>query len=108
DRNTTEVDAPTAGQQWRGCDFCREASPSSTRHGQTGRQDRLRTRNQFLDRPSRLEEIFQQRRAFAFVDAAINVGPVMAGGRSKEAHAVFDGTALRVGSAEIEPSDACK
>ena len=39
-------------------------------------------------------------------DAAIDLGPVVAGRRCEEAHAVVDGAALGIGRAVVEPADA--
>ena len=55
-----------------------------------------------------LKKRLQQRRAFAFIDAAIDLRPVMAGGCGKEANAVVHRPALGIGGAEIKPPDTGK
>src|SRR3984957_7902377 len=52
------------------------------------------------------EEIAQQAPGPAPANAAIALGPVMAGRGGEEAHAVIDRAALRVTRAEMEPADA--
>ena len=43
---------------------------------------------------------------FVLVDPAVDLGPVVAGRRGEEPHAVVDRAALRVGGAVVEPPDA--
>ena len=50
-----------------------------------------------------LEETAEQRRGAAFLYAADDLGPVVAGGLLKDAGTVLDPAALGVGRAEIEP-----
>ena len=47
---------------------------------------------------------FEQRRRLRLADAAIDLRPVVAGGRGEEPHAVFDRPALRIGGAVIKPA----
>ncbi len=54
------------------------------------------------------EEIPQQRRGAALVDAAIDLGAVVAGGLAEDARALLDAAAFGVLGAEIEPADASK
>src|SRR5713226_3769375 len=47
----------------------------------------------------------QQARCLAFADAAVDLGPVVAGRGDEKFHAVLDRAALGIGGAEIEPAD---
>src|SRR5262245_57272076 len=51
------------------------------------------------------EEAAQQGRGFGLADAAVDLGPVQAGGRREKAHAALDRAALGIGGAVIEPPD---
>ena len=53
-----------------------------------------------------LKEALEQRRSFRFRHAAIDFGPMVAGGRGEEFHTVVDRPALWIGGAVIEPADA--
>src|SRR5262245_56924508 len=55
-----------------------------------------------VSRSPGLKEFFQQRRAVAFIDAAIDFGPVMARRRGEETNAVLNGTTLGIGGAEVK------
>jgi hypothetical protein len=56
----------------------------------------------------RLKEIREQRGAFAFGNAAIDLRPMVAGGGAEKADAVFHRPALRIDRAEIKPAQAGK
>src|ERR1700752_2043940 len=58
--------------------------------------------------PPVAEEVFEQRGGFKFPDAAIDLGPRMAGWSRQESYAALDRAALRIGGAIVEPPDACK
>jgi len=54
----------------------------------------------------RLEELFQQRCAFAFANAAVDLGAMVTRRRREKPHAVLNRAAFGIGSAEVEPADA--
>ena len=61
-----------------------------------------------VSRSPGLKEIFQQRRTVAFVDAAINLGAVMACRRGEETNAVLDGTTLGIGGGKVKSANSSK
>src|SRR5260370_28572519 len=74
----------------RGCGealgYCFDAFSAANR-------EPLRRKSLWLS-PPRAKEILQQRRRLGLADAAIDLGPVQAGGRGEKAHAALDRAAL--------------
>ena len=82
-----------------------ERHPAHRRRGEGRSEGKARRAAGLRQRRSRKNSL-SSARAFRLGHAAVDLRPVMTGGRGKKLHAVVDRAALGIGGAVIEPADA--